>query len=536
MSESAPRVLLISHDVVGQRMAGPGIRSWELARVLAERRTLTLIAPQPIDLPEAGFVTDSYAWGTPGALEPWLHNADVVVANGFVLRAHPELALTRLPLALDMYDPVFLEDLEASRAAPAEERAARQSLMRDLLQKQLLAGDFFVCATERQRDLYLGALIGAGRMTPARVDADPRLRQLIDVVPFGLPDAPPERRGPGLRGALPGVGADDMVLLWTGGLWDWLDPLTLIEALPAVVERFPQTRLVLLAGRHPGMVAEMRTPAAARERAAALGLLGTHVIFNDAWVPYAERANLLLDADIAVTLHRDHLETAYAAVRSRFLDHLWAGLPSLVTSGDAAAELVVSERLGRVAAPESAASVAGGLLELLGDAAERRGCGERARRLAERYTWRRVAEPLARFCHAPWGTREQPHITQPATAWGLRPQQTEVAMEQYLRFKESVAKLHALWRLAPHEPGSALPLLGEAKRLANTLTRWYVQPIVEQQNAFNAATVHAVQELADTLERLVGEHAPLRQHVADIEQHLLDIDDAQTAMARRMAE
>jgi hypothetical protein len=109
-------------------------------------------------------------------------------------------------------------------------------------------------------------------------------------------------------------------------------------------------------------------------------------------------------------------------------------------------------------------------------------------------------------------------------------------MEHYLRFKESVARLHALWRLAPQEPGSALPLLGEAKRLANTLTRWYAQPLIEQQNAFNAATVHAVQELADTLERLVGEQAPLQQHVADIEQHLLDIDDAQTAMARRMAE
>ena len=109
-------------------------------------------------------------------------------------------------------------------------------------------------------------------------------------------------------------------------------------------------------------------------------------------------------------------------------------------------------------------------------------------------------------------------------------------MEGYSRFRAAVAKLHTLWRIEPHEPGSAIPLVGQAKRIANTLIRWYVGPIVEQQNAFNAATVNAVQALADSVERLAGEHAPLRQHVADIEQHLLDIDDAQTAMARRLSE
>jgi len=42
-------VLIISHDTVGSRMAGPGIRYWELARVVAAQQRVTLIAPQPID-------------------------------------------------------------------------------------------------------------------------------------------------------------------------------------------------------------------------------------------------------------------------------------------------------------------------------------------------------------------------------------------------------------------------------------------------------------------------------------------------------
>jgi hypothetical protein len=59
---------------------------------------------------------------------------------------------------------------------------------------------------------------------------------------------------------------------------------------------------------------------------------------------------------------------------------------------------------------------------------------------------------------------------------------------------------------------------------------------VAQQNAFNADLVNSIQVLADTLERLASEHGPMQQHLADIEQHLLDIDDAQTALARRLAE
>jgi glycosyltransferase involved in cell wall biosynthesis len=538
-----PQLLIISHDTVGRRMAGPGIRAWETARALAARQPVTLVAPQPVDLAGDGFALGGYAWGVAGALEPWLRAADVVLANGFVLQAHPELALAAQPLALDLYDPVLLEDLEASRAAPQEERAARSALMRALLGQQLAAGDFFVCATERQRDLYIGALMAAGRLTPERVDADPRLRDLIDVAPFGLPGLPPARHAPGLRGVLPGVGADDLVLLWTGGLWDWLDPLTLLEALPGVAARHPRVRLVFLAGRHPGMVAPMRLPERARRRAEELGLLGRHVFFYEEWVPYERRADMLLDADLAVTLHRDHLETAYAAVRSRFLDHLWAGLPSLVTAGDAAAELVERHRLGRVAAAEDHESVARAMLELLDEPQERRACGERAQALAAAYTWERAAAPLERFCLAPRRTRPDraapgagPARLRAERRVGEQTWERERSLEQYTRFKDAVARLHELWRIAPHEPGSRLPLVGRAKSLANTLIRWYIQPVVEQQNAFNAATVNAVQSLADTVERLAGEHAPLRQHVADIEQHLLDIDDAQTAMARRMAD
>jgi glycosyltransferase involved in cell wall biosynthesis len=519
MNQNAPRLLIISHDVVGRRMAGPGIRAWETARVLAKQQPVTLVAPRPIDL-DAPFATGSYAWGDAATLAPWLRSADVVLANGHVLAAHPELAQLRVPLALDLYDPTPLENLETFRQAPAAQRAGRQQADVALLQRQLRAADFIACATERQRDMYIGALLAAGRVTPARADADPQLRALIDVAPFGLPHAPPKRNAPALRGVIPGIGEHEPLLLWTGGLWDWLDPQTLVEAMALVAAQRPDARLVFLAGRHPGDVPAMRAPQETRDRAAQLGLLGTSVLFYDDWLPYERRADALLEADIAVSLHRAHLETAYAAVRSRFLDHLWAGLPSVVSAGDAAADLVERHRLGHVVAVGDAPGVAAALLALLNDAEQRRACGQRARELGATMTWECALAPLARFCERPIMTREHPDEA-------AAPSPTA----ETFAFQAKVAALDHLWKVEPRELTSPNPALGRAKQAANSLTRWYVAPIVEQQNSFNAATVHALQAIAETLTRLAGEQPALQQTLADIEQHLADIDDAQTALA-----
>ena len=47
----------------------------------------------------------------------------------------------------------------------------------------LTVGDHFICAGERQRDLWIGAMLGGGLITPAVYGADPTLRSVIDVVP-----------------------------------------------------------------------------------------------------------------------------------------------------------------------------------------------------------------------------------------------------------------------------------------------------------------------------------------------------------------
>ena len=60
-----PRVLVIASDTIGPRMAGSGIRYWNLARVLGRQQPVTLAAPNQVELdaPE-GVTIVSYAGET----------------------------------------------------------------------------------------------------------------------------------------------------------------------------------------------------------------------------------------------------------------------------------------------------------------------------------------------------------------------------------------------------------------------------------------------------------------------------------------
>src|SRR5262249_32184893 len=111
--------------------------------------------------------------------------------------------------------------------------------------------DAFVCASEAQRDLWLGALLQLGRVNHERFAADPALRDLIDVVPFGIDHVPPQHDEPVLKGVLPGIGRSDRVPLWPAGIWTWFDPLTVIDAVAQVARTRDDVRLVFLGMQHP---------------------------------------------------------------------------------------------------------------------------------------------------------------------------------------------------------------------------------------------------------------------------------------------
>src|SRR5262249_54226492 len=149
-----------------------------------------------------------------------------------------------------------------------------------------------------------------------------------------------------IKGVVPGIGPDDKVILWGGGIYNWFDPLVLIRAVDKLRTRLPSARVFFMGTRHPNLdVPEMRMTQNAYALSYDLGLKGTHVFFNDDWVAYDRRADYLLDADVGVSTHLDHIETEFS-FRTRILDYLWASLPIVCTKGDAFAQLVEDRNLG----------------------------------------------------------------------------------------------------------------------------------------------------------------------------------------------
>jgi hypothetical protein len=138
----------------------------------------------------------------------------------------------------------------------------------------------------------------------------------------------------------------------------------------------------------------------ARER----GLDGVFVHFNDGWVPYDERQSYLLEADLGVSAHGDHLETRFS-FRNRILDYLWAGLPMVVTEGDVMADLVQREQLGATVAAGDDEGFARACAELLDDRDGRAATAARVREAAQAFRWDVAARPLVDFC---LGVRERP--------------------------------------------------------------------------------------------------------------------------------
>jgi GT2 family glycosyltransferase/glycosyltransferase involved in cell wall biosynthesis len=395
------KVLVVTGDALGERMAGPAIRAWHMADVLSREHDVRLVTVNPrCAPPESPFpVQHSRRRDLPAHVD-W---ADLVVIQGHVLEMVPELknAASGTIVVCDVYDPMHLELLEQGKDATDEQRALDLAGVTRVLNAQLERGDFVLCASERQRHFWLGHLAALGRLTPAVYDADPSLRSLLAVVPFGLPGKPPVRTAPAIRGVVPGIGEHDRVVLWAGGVYNWFDPLTLLHAVDRLRADHEDLRLLFLGMRHPNPeVPDMGMAGRTRALAQRLGLAGEHVFFNETWVPYAERQNWLLDADCGVTTHYEHVETTFA-FRTRVLDYLWAGLPIVTTDGDSFADLVRRERLGVAVPAEDPAALAEALRRVLYDEEFATACRERIAGVRDRFTWETALEPLVTFCRDP---------------------------------------------------------------------------------------------------------------------------------------
>lgn len=442
------KIIINCLDVMGESMAGPAIRSWEFAIQLSKKYTVIVLTPNKSSLKSKYFKLKQYS---PSVLKEEIKDADILISQ-IVSQKMAKLAKkNNTRIILDAYDPISIEALEQSAQ---EKMKVRESLNTLLLLQQsssFFFADSVICASEKQRDFWLGVLSSMKKITPTIYDKDNSLRNLIDVVPFGLTSTPPKKTNNHVLRKKFGLNNTDFVLLWGGGIWNWFDPLSLIEAVAEIGDKLP-VKLVFMGIDHPNKnIPRMPMVNKAIEKAKELDVMDKSVFFNAGWVPYKQRQEFLLDSDAGMSMHFDHLETRFS-FRTRMLDYIWASLPIIATQGDSFAELIEIRRLGEVVNYADSKSIKAAIENMVQDEDSYKQIKENLVATQKEFYWEECVKPVENMVE--YWTYNQPEKTVRAkqalvgisALYGGQVAQAKKIVKKYFGYRENRARIARFYR------------------------------------------------------------------------------------------
>jgi GT2 family glycosyltransferase len=393
------KILIISSEIVSREMAGPAIRVWNFAKVLSEEMDVTLAIPNNIDLPEQVFKMVQYK--DESTLKELINVSDIILCEGMTFAKYRCIRNSDKYIIMDIYDPYNLATLVEYRDETIERQFDVYKSVYLTVNEMMYYGDFYICASERQRDFWIGMLAALNRVNPYSYNQDPDLRKLIDVVPFGLPGNKPVQTKKVLKGIIDGIKNDDFVIIWGGGIYNWFDPLTLIKAMAQVGKKRNDIKLFFMGIKHPDpQVKKLQLVNDTMDLAKKLGVLDKNVFFNFGWVEYDERQNYLLESDAGIITHPEHIETRFA-FRTRILDYLWAGLPIISTKGDSLSEIVEQRNLGITVKDGDVDELVKAIIEITDNKELYRIYKQNINSIAKTYSWEKVCTPIIKFCKDP---------------------------------------------------------------------------------------------------------------------------------------
>jgi hypothetical protein len=369
------------------------------------------------------------------AIAALVSQVDCLIVSGASLVESPSLWTFEKPVMYDAYCPFHIEQLEQNRDIDDLTRAAWIKRSQDVYALSLQRADKIICASQRQRDLIIGQILQAGRVIPMTFDRDRTLQSLVTVVPFGSDDQPPlDHYSNPFPLAFEKIAESDPIVLWAGGIYEWLDAETVIRAIAHLAASDPTIRLVFMGVQHPNGEPQPAVKRAMRV-ARALGLLDVNVFFHRQWVEPHDRAAYLVHASVGVCAAPAGLEADYA-FRTRYLDHFWAGLPTVCTAGDELASLIDAEQLGLVVPPSDDAAMADAIRSVLHDDILRRRFVDNTESIRDRFLWSRVSAPVVRWVDEP--TR--------APDWAIRSPRLEESRNRLNRSRGWRVELRAIAR------------------------------------------------------------------------------------------
>jgi glycosyltransferase involved in cell wall biosynthesis len=380
------KILLVTNDVIGDTCAGPGIRYIELGKELVQKGyEVTLLGKSPSFANPQPF---HYSSLTLGNLITFSKTSDCLIIRG----GDPFVTLLVLLFAqnkdivADLYTFTHFEVPHVIARSFREKYILELRKVFHVSKLKLYCKCFnkFWVANERQKYFLYGVLYTM-KSSPEQKD--------IAVIPFGYPSTKPIKQKSMLRGVIEGINKDDFILIWGGGVWDWLDPITLIKAMSRISKIDTKIKLYFMALKAPsGYLPEKGKELIrfAQEK----NLINQNVFINDLWVPYNERLDFLLESDVGITLHPRSLETVFS-FRTRNLDYIYCGLPMIHSQGDVWADFIKTHNIGLIVSPDNDMELSQTILNL---AENRQLLSEMKNNISSiftEFTWENIAEKAA---------------------------------------------------------------------------------------------------------------------------------------------
>ncbi|MBU3197401.1 glycosyltransferase [Clostridium algidicarnis] len=403
--EFSRKILLISNDRIGKKMAGPGIRYWEFARQLSITNKVTLAIPNEVNIksPNDNIEIVEYDQSNPIMLGGYAEDSDIVILQGTILEQAKELKaiVKRKILIVDIYDPFVIENLEIYKHKEFELRNNNHNENLRVQIEQLKIGDYFICASEEQMNFWVGMLSTLNKINPSEYDLSSKLEKLIGIVPFGICEENPVQNRDAMKEKVPNFKSEDKVFIWGGGVWNWFDPLTLISAVNEISKQRDDIKVFFLGVKHPNpAVPEMEMTNNAIKLAEEYGIKDKYIFFNMDWVDYDDRQNYLLQSFAGVSCHFDNLETRFS-FRTRILDYLWGSLPIVSTEGDFFAGEIEKYKLGITVKYKDVDDLKSAMIKLVDDDVFYNECKNNIDKYKERFKWNVATKPLIDFCKNP---------------------------------------------------------------------------------------------------------------------------------------
>ncbi|MBU1628457.1 hypothetical protein KKB18_13895 [bacterium] len=388
------RVLIITNDLLSERMASPAIRCWEMAKVIGKKYKTTLACSNNTIMQNENFEVRSFMGETKKLIELALEH-EIIIIHPYTLSLHPGLGDIGKILIMDLFAPFILEKLESFKEEKMDERLYIYDRELQELLRQVCSCDYFLCASDIQKRFWGGMLSSLFISGESTLDLQREILNRIIVLPFGISEEAPNRKEKPLSNKLRSS-EDDFILIWGGGIWNWFDTTIVIDGMKALKERRPNVKLFFMSAKHPHPAmphSQHRLLYSTIEEAEKADLINKNIFFNDRWISYQERSSYLLDADAGLSTHHNHLETRYS-FRTRILDYIWCKLPIICTEGDYLSKLVKEEEIGMTIPEHDVDSFVNAVIELSTsrDLFER--CKKNLENLAPEFYWDKLVESL----------------------------------------------------------------------------------------------------------------------------------------------